>query len=57
MNFASITVDRSGTTVRRATQRRQQACSFCRSPGHNIIRCNDDRLTDFEACCLTQLRA
>jgi hypothetical protein len=56
MNFDSTTVDRSGTTLRRVTNRRQQACSFCRSPGHNIIRCNDDRLTDFEACCLTQLR-
>jgi hypothetical protein len=37
-------------------QRRQQACSFCRSPGHNIIRCNDDRLTDFEALCVNQMR-
>jgi hypothetical protein len=37
-------------------QRRQQLCSFCRSPGHNIIRCNDDRLTDFEALCVTQMR-
>ena len=56
MNFTSTNVDHSSTGLRRATQRRQQACSFCRSPGHNIIRCNDDRLTDFEALCLTKLR-
>lgn len=47
----------SPNPVRRIrTQRRQQACSFCRSPGHNIIRCNDDRLTDFEALCVNQMR-
>jgi len=47
----------SPNPVRRIrNQRRQQACSFCRSPGHNIIRCNDDRLTDFEALCVNQMR-
>lgn len=47
----------SPNPVRRIrNQRRQQTCSFCRSPGHNIIRCNDDRLTDFEALCVNQMR-
>ena len=50
-------VSQTPNPIRRIrNQRRQQACSFCRSPGHNIIRCNDDRLTDFEALCVNQMR-
>jgi hypothetical protein len=35
--------------------RRQQCCSFCRQPGHNIIRCNDNRIREFELLCATQV--
>jgi hypothetical protein len=33
------------------TIRRQNACSFCRTPGHNVKNCNDARLSDFEETC------
>lgn len=33
------------------TIRRQPACSFCRTPGHNVKNCNDARLSDFEETC------
>lgn len=36
--------------------RRVQCCSFCRNPGHNIMRCNSDRLTEFEVICAAEVR-
>ena len=35
--------------------RRRQCCSFCREQGHNIIRCNDNRIREFELLCATQV--
>jgi hypothetical protein len=35
--------------------RRQQCCSFCRQPGHNLTTCNSNRLREFEAICATQV--
>ena len=35
--------------------RRQQCCSFCRQPGHNLTTCNSNRLREFEVICSTQV--
>jgi hypothetical protein len=35
--------------------RRQQCCSFCRQPGHNLTTCNSNRLREFEAICASQV--
>ena len=31
-------------------------CSFCRSVGHNVTRCNSERLIEFEVVCADQAR-
>jgi hypothetical protein len=28
-----------------------RCCSLCRQPGHNILRCNSERILEFEATC------
>ena len=33
-----------------------RCCSFCHQPGHNISRCNSDRLLEFEIICANQVR-
>lgn len=33
-----------------------RCCSFCRQQGHNIHRCNDERLTEFEVICANQVQ-
>ena len=35
--------------------RRQQCCSFCRRPGHNLTTCNSNRLREFEVICANQV--
>jgi hypothetical protein len=35
--------------------RRQPCCLFCRQMGHNIRRCNSDRLRDFELNCANMI--
>lgn len=35
--------------------RRRQCCSFCHEPGHNITRCDDNRIREFELLCATQV--
>lgn len=34
----------------------RRCCSFCRQQGHNISRCNDNRLREFETECLRNYR-
>lgn len=34
-----------------------RSCSFCRRPGHNISRCNNEKLIIFENSCLMVIRA
>lgn len=38
------------------SSRPQSCCSFCREPGHNITRCNSDRLLEFEVICSNVVR-
>ena len=33
-----------------------RCCSFCHQAGHNISRCNSDRLLEFEIICANQVR-
>jgi hypothetical protein len=33
-----------------------KCCSFCKQRGHNITRCNSDRLLEFEVICSTEVR-
>ena len=33
-----------------------RCCSFCHQPGHNVSRCNSDRLLEFEIICANQVR-
>jgi hypothetical protein len=44
-NQMSFRLNRSSQTQ---TIRR---CSLCRQPGHNILRCNSERILEFEAIC------
>jgi hypothetical protein len=36
--------------------RRVQCCSLCRQPGHNITRCNSERILEFETMCAEIVR-
>ena len=36
--------------------RSNKCCSFCKQRGHNITRCNSDRLLEFEVICSTEVR-
>ena len=33
-----------------------RCCSFCHQSGHNVSRCNSDRLLEFEIICANQVR-
>ncbi len=37
--------------------RSKSCCSFCKQSGHNITRCNSDRLLEFEIMCATEVRS
>jgi hypothetical protein len=50
MNFDNINtenINRQSIITRRMTR----CCSFCRLKGHNINKCNSDRLLEFEVIC------
>lgn len=38
------------------TNRSKSCCSFCKQRGHNITRCNSDRLLEFEVTCSAEVR-
>ena len=51
MNFENMNAENRNQLLPK-TQRR---CSFCRISGHNISRCHNNRLTEFEVCCATEV--
>jgi hypothetical protein len=61
MNFAeqnaenrnSLSQPRFMTRVRNIISRNRR-CSFCNETGHNILTCNDNRLTNFKHLCILQ---
>ena len=38
------------------TRRKTRCCSFCKIPGHSIISCKSDRLTEFEVICSEKVK-
>ena len=52
MSFDNLNAENRGLTLGAPPSiRRQPCCLFCRQMGHNIRRCNSDRLREFELNC------
>jgi len=52
MSFENLSAENRNNQFPR---RRQQCCSFCRRPGHNLTTCDSDRLTEFELICANRV--
>ncbi len=56
MSFENLNAENRGLTLGAPPLiRRQPCCLFCRQMGHNIRRCNSDRLRDFELNCANMI--
>jgi hypothetical protein len=51
MSFENLSAENRNYQIAPLRTRRQQCCSFCRRPGHNLTTCNSDRLLEFEIIC------
>lgn len=51
MSFENLSAENRNYQIAPLRTRRQQCCSFCRQPGHNLTTCNSNRLLEFEIIC------
>jgi len=56
MSLHTFTSENINLVPRPSSRQRVQCCSFCRQHGHNITRCNSERLLEFEVICADVVR-
>ena len=55
-NINSENINNHLNNEQKLSRRMSRCCSFCRLKGHNIIKCNSDRLLEFEVICAEKVR-